>query len=110
MEVRHPYFKGVHITSVGTALVSLSDKFPINSFTLKSIPLIWEGVEEVMADIVFVHESGEPHVITGSGGTFEEAVQTALILFVNLVIHPEGLNGSHFVRTRGIRGQMTTDT
>jgi len=96
LNIRHPFIEAVQFLSSSEAVVILSKEFPIRSFKVLSAPKIWEDYEEVMAEIVFVHDTGEIDRITGTDFTFEGAVVSAITNFVNLIVHPEGLTCENF--------------
>jgi hypothetical protein len=95
LDVRHPYFKRVQC-SVSECLVVLSEEFPIHGFRL----VVVEGPSvyvEVAADIGLRHKDGSIDWVHGEGTTIEEAATVALQFFLNLVVHPEGLDKDDFV-------------
>lgn len=97
MTIKHPYISSVREFD-DHYVVALSDDFPLESFNLAKCEIV--GYPSVEADIGFVHDDGAIDFIQGSGDSHAEALTVAIIHFVQLVVHPGGLDTNRFVRIK----------
>lgn len=88
--VNHPYFDDVLEDGDGYR-VTLSSDFPIRTFRIWRVESRWDDCIEMTADLGIKGEHGQVDWLRGAGTTAEEAVVDTLTFFLNLVVHPSGL-------------------
>ena len=96
LNISHPYFQAIEYDD-SQCWVTLSKQFPIKGFRVALIEPLSDYIE-VGSDVGFRHADGEIDWFYGHGETIEEAIQTALQNFLNLVVHPDNLSPDNFAK------------
>ncbi|MCC8527427.1 MULTISPECIES: hypothetical protein [Xanthomonas] len=97
IQISHPYL--VSVVRCGDGIeVTLSDVFPaeFRVFQLWAAPEVWPGYKEVEGSLGLIEEDGRTLWLCGAGVSVEEAVEDALLKFVNWVVHPADVTANDF--------------
>ncbi|KOR43912.1 hypothetical protein ADT25_11720 [Xanthomonas oryzae] len=78
----------------------MSDAFPaeFRVFQLWPAPEVWPGCKEVEGSLGLIEEDGKTLWLCGTGMSVEEAVEDALVKFVNWVVHPADVTANDLCR------------
>lgn len=96
LHVQHPYIEKALPNNDGFT-VTLSQHFPIRSFSVWLDHDLWPGYIEVAGEVGIRNSDDEIDWLRGTGTSVEEAVEDLLIMLVNLVVHPEQIQKSDVV-------------
>lgn len=97
IQISHSYL--VRIVRYGDRFeVTLSDAFPaeFRVFELWPAPEGWPGYKEVEGSLGLIEEDGRTLWLNGTGVSVEEAVEDALVKFVNWAVHPADVTANDF--------------
>lgn len=96
LKIHHSYFQAIEYDE-SQCWVTLSKQFPIKGFRVTLIEPLSIYIE-VGSDVGFRHSDGEIDWFYGHGETIEEAIEVALMNFLNLVVLPDDLTSDNFVK------------
>ncbi|MCC8471844.1 hypothetical protein [Xanthomonas phaseoli] len=97
LQISHPYL--VRVVRCGEGFeVTLSDAFPAEFRVFELCPAaeVWTDYKEVESSLGLIEEDGSIFWLCGTGGSMEEAVEDALMKFINWAVHPAHVTANDF--------------